>query len=99
MGRTLEVAVVVLVLLQVHITGAQFLPGFYNFNCPQAEALISQTVTAALQADITLAASLLRFVFHDCFVQVGLFQPYPPPTLFLFHKCFRALSLKEISNF
>ncbi|CAM6099700.1 unnamed protein product [Calypogeia fissa] len=65
----LEVTVLVLLISHVHETRAQFFVGFYDQSCPQAETLISEAVNAAIQKDVTLAASILRFVFHDCFVQ------------------------------
>ncbi|CAM6106603.1 unnamed protein product [Calypogeia fissa] len=64
-----EVVLLVLLISRVQETKAQFLVGFYDTTCPQAESLITETVNSAVQADVTMAASLLRFVFHDCFVQ------------------------------
>ncbi|XP_073014880.1 peroxidase 47-like [Primulina eburnea] len=42
---------------------------YYMFSCPSAEMIVKNTVYNALQSDPTLAASLLRMHFHDCFIQ------------------------------
>ncbi|CAI0405285.1 unnamed protein product [Linum tenue] len=42
---------------------------YYVMNCPLADQIVKGTVNAALQADPTLAASLVRMHFHDCFIQ------------------------------
>ena len=44
--------------------------GFYDNTCTRAEGIVKETVRAAVQADSTIAASLIRLHFHDCFVQV-----------------------------
>lgn len=85
---TLEVAVLVLLLIsQVQETRAQFLVGFYARTCPQAETIISNTVNAAIKNDVTLAASILRMVFHDCFVQVQYLILHFPHPLTIFCLC------------
>lgn len=43
---------------------------FYARSCPQAPAIVADTVKAALAADVTLGAQLLRLAFHDCFGRV-----------------------------
>ncbi|KAI5073415.1 hypothetical protein GOP47_0011428 [Adiantum capillus-veneris] len=43
--------------------------GFYGISCPRAEASVTQVVTDAFQRDPTIAAALVRLLFHDCFVQ------------------------------
>ncbi|KAF5188873.1 Peroxidase [Thalictrum thalictroides] len=42
---------------------------FYDTSCPEAETIISSAMSQAIKRDPTLAASLLRLHFHDCFVQ------------------------------
>lgn len=61
---------VVLLALQGGRAKAQFFVGFYDTKCPRAESLISLTVQQAVARDPTLAASILRMLFHDCWVQV-----------------------------
>lgn len=49
---------------------AQFV-GFYNTkNCANAEAIVTQAVTQAFNEDPSVAPSLIRMLFHDCFVEV-----------------------------
>lgn len=43
---------------------------YYLRRCPLAELIVKIKVIKALQADPTLAASLVRLHFHDCFIEV-----------------------------
>ncbi|PNT70977.1 hypothetical protein BRADI_2g20820v3 [Brachypodium distachyon] len=43
--------------------------GFYNATCPAAEDVVFAEMHAILREDPTLAPSLLRMHYHDCFVQ------------------------------
>nr|ABR23053.1 anionic peroxidase swpa7 [Ipomoea batatas] len=42
---------------------------YYILACPVADLIIKNTVNRHLQKDPTLAASLVRMHFHDCFIQ------------------------------
>ncbi|KAL2609005.1 hypothetical protein R1flu_027578 [Riccia fluitans] len=42
---------------------------FYSKSCPNAEKIISEAVSAAIQKDQGIAPGLLRIFFHDCFSQ------------------------------
>ena len=42
---------------------------YYSMTCPYAAEIVRDVVSAALAKDPTLAASLLRLHFHDCFVR------------------------------
>lgn len=44
--------------------------GFYNDTCPHAEAIVLHEMTRTIADDPTLAGSLLRMQFQDCFVRV-----------------------------
>ncbi|KAJ6797327.1 peroxidase 20 [Iris pallida] len=62
---------VALSLLLFHLVRAYdplLSPDYYSESCPLAEEIIRQNVEAAVYQDPTLAASLLRLHFHDCFV-------------------------------
>ena len=60
-----------LVLLQVAAGGgvAALSMDYYSMSCPFAEMMVRSVVYDALAKDPTLAGSLLRLHFHDCFVQ------------------------------
>ncbi|KAM0913739.1 hypothetical protein ACQ4PT_011967 [Festuca glaucescens] len=47
----------------------ELIMGYYSMSCPYAEAIVRDVVGDALHRDPTLAASLLRLHFHDCFVR------------------------------
>ncbi|KAL6608152.1 hypothetical protein ACP70R_041215 [Stipagrostis hirtigluma subsp. patula] len=42
---------------------------FYNFTCPQAEAMVRNVTEAIITKDCTMGAALVRLFFHDCFVR------------------------------
>ncbi|BBN16792.1 peroxidase [Marchantia polymorpha subsp. ruderalis] len=42
---------------------------FYEQTCPQLDGIVKAAVTQALNTDLTLAGSLVRMAFHDCFVR------------------------------
>lgn len=43
---------------------------YYHTSCPQLEGIIQQKLHALVKKDNTLAASIIRLHFHDCFVRV-----------------------------
>lgn len=55
---------------------------YYDKTCPGAEAAVTKAVHGAFIKDKTVAATLLRMHFHDCFVRVK----YNFPSLFFFLK-------------
>ncbi|KAL6657187.1 hypothetical protein ACP70R_004967 [Stipagrostis hirtigluma subsp. patula] len=48
---------------------AQLSSTFYDTSCPNALSTIKSAVTAAVNSEPRMGASLLRLHFHDCFVQ------------------------------
>ncbi|KAJ6366446.1 hypothetical protein OIU77_002933 [Salix suchowensis] len=59
-----------LAFLLVELTNAGGLQlGFYQRTCPGAELIVHQTLYRYISRDRTLAASLLRMHFHDCFIR------------------------------
>lgn len=43
---------------------------FYNSSCPNAETTIRNVVYSQIDANPSVAAALIRLLFHDCFVRV-----------------------------
>ncbi|MQM12136.1 hypothetical protein Taro_045050, partial [Colocasia esculenta] len=48
---------------------AQLQVGYYAKTCPNAETIIKEEITRAMQAAPSLGGPLLRIFFHDCFVR------------------------------
>ncbi|CAH9088693.1 unnamed protein product [Cuscuta epithymum] len=44
-------------------------PQYYERSCPRAHEIVKNEVAKAVAKEARMAASLLRLVFHDCFVQ------------------------------
>ncbi|KAL6222888.1 hypothetical protein ACLB2K_006278 [Fragaria x ananassa] len=59
-------------LLLLHIiTGAaavQLRPGYYSGTCPEAETIVRDVMKKAFAREPRSLASVMRFQFHDCFV-------------------------------
>lgn len=48
--------------------------GFYEKTCPNAEAIVKETMDQVMAVAPSLGAPLLRLHFHDCFVRVCTLQ-------------------------
>ncbi|KAK4286249.1 hypothetical protein QN277_002831 [Acacia crassicarpa] len=57
------------IALLIGSSQAQLQQGFYAKSCPKAEKIIQDFVTQHIKNAPSLAAPLLRMVFHDCFVR------------------------------
>nr|APO14266.1 peroxidase 4 [Luffa aegyptiaca] len=55
-------------LIVVGPTAAQLSPTFYDTTCPSVSSIVEDVVRQALQTDARAGAKLIRFHFHDCFV-------------------------------
>lgn len=63
----------VLSLSLVQLAYAQSLDqGFYANTCPNVVGIVKRTTASFISQSPSLAASLLRLHFHDCFVRVSL---------------------------
>ncbi|XP_047045781.1 peroxidase 1-like [Lolium rigidum] len=67
--RRLLLLLVMALLAAAGPSAAELVFGFYNATCPIAEGVVFAEMRAILQDDPTLAPSLLRMHYHDCFVQ------------------------------
>ncbi|XP_006658123.1 peroxidase 2-like [Oryza brachyantha] len=64
-----SLSVLLLLCLAAAAAAQQLSPTFYDTSCPRALATIKSAVTAAVNNEARMGASLLRLHFHDCFVQ------------------------------
>ncbi|KAG1365642.1 peroxidase 4 [Cocos nucifera] len=62
-------APVALVLFLLGSTSAHLSPDFYAKSCPKLFSTVKPVVQAAIAKEKRMGASLLRLLFHDCFVQ------------------------------
>lgn len=74
MGAQMKSFVRLLILVQVAAIlaghgAAELSMDYYGMSCPYAEYIVRNVVGQALMKDPTLAGSILRLHFHDCFVQ------------------------------
>lgn len=53
------------------VEGQNLQVGFYDLTCPTAEAIVTNTVAQQFLIDNTITASVVRLLFHDCFVEVS----------------------------
>jgi peroxidase len=63
---------VVAVAALASAASAQLSSTFYDTSCPNALSTIKSAVTAAVNNEARMGASLLRLHFHDCFVDASL---------------------------
>ena len=81
MARMAMAVLVVVVVAAAALAGgatAQLKEGFYEHTCPQAEKIVKDYVKEHIPHAPSVAATLLRTHFHDCFVRVRN-VPRPSP--------------------
>ncbi|KAM3392130.1 hypothetical protein ACQJBY_013327 [Aegilops geniculata] len=61
----------VVLVAMASAASAQLSSTFYDTSCPNALATIKAGVTAAVQNEARMGASLVRLHFHDCFVDAS----------------------------
>lgn len=64
----------VLLLYITMASGADLQLGYYSKTCPKAESIVRDAMTKAMLKEPRSLASVMRFQFHDCFVNVSLIQ-------------------------
>ncbi|XP_006658125.1 peroxidase 2 [Oryza brachyantha] len=69
MASSSSLCLMVLVAAMASPASAQLSATFYDTSCPSALSTIRSAVTAAVNSEPRMGASLLRLHFHDCFVQ------------------------------
>ncbi|XP_043707099.1 peroxidase 17 [Telopea speciosissima] len=57
-----------LYMLMILATATELRPGFYAETCPEAESTVREVMKKVMKRDPRNAASVMRFQFHDCFV-------------------------------
>ncbi|XP_062224683.1 peroxidase 44-like [Phragmites australis] len=66
----MQVPQIALLLVQLAVMASQALEmGYYAATCPDAEAIVRQTMERQHYNDPTLAPAIIRMLFHDCFVR------------------------------
>ncbi|QCD85592.1 peroxidase 17 [Vigna unguiculata] len=66
--RMMVVGVVVVMFLVQMVASSDLRPGFYSETCPNAEVIVRDVMKRALAVEPRSVASVMRFQFHDCFV-------------------------------
>ncbi|GAV64264.1 peroxidase domain-containing protein [Cephalotus follicularis] len=59
----------VMVLMIMRSGEGQLAVNFYNFSCPNVEAIVKQAVSTKFSQTFTTIPGTLRLIFHDCFVE------------------------------
>ncbi|KAL4353505.1 hypothetical protein GQ457_06G043620 [Hibiscus cannabinus] len=60
--------VFLLLLMVTMATAGPLCPAFYSQTCPHAEAIVRDVMRKAMAREPRSVASVMRFQFHDCFV-------------------------------
>lgn len=68
MSPDLSVLFLLLLLLRQTAMAVALQPGYYAETCPGAEAAVREAMKVALIREPRSVASVMRFQFHDCFV-------------------------------
>ncbi|CAJ1978205.1 unnamed protein product [Sphenostylis stenocarpa] len=67
LGMGMGMGMVGMFLLQM-VASSDLRPGFYSRTCPKAEVIVRHVMKKALAREPRCVASVMRFQFHDCFV-------------------------------
>lgn len=58
-------------LLFTAVAGETLRPEFYSKTCPKVESIVREEMRKAMMKEARSVASVMRFQFHDCFVNVN----------------------------
>jgi len=70
------------------VTSADLRQGYYSKTCPQAETIVRDVMRNALKKEPRSVASVMRFQFHDCFVNVCSLYTLVPSKFNIFNQLF-----------
>lgn len=73
-----------LTLFTVAVTGETLRPRFYRETCPEAESIVRKEMKKAMIKEARSVASVMRFQFHDCFVNVITIESFSLFLIFFF---------------
>lgn len=76
MSRNLIVGFSLLVLVLMGSANASLSKDYYYSSCPRLFETVKCAVESAISKETRMGASLLRLFFHDCFVNVIIFQSF-----------------------
>ncbi|XP_061339413.1 peroxidase 17-like [Gastrolobium bilobum] len=68
MTMMMSLFVILLLLRTTSVASSDLRPGFYSNTCPEAELIVRDVMKKALAREPRSVASVMRFQFHDCFV-------------------------------
>ncbi|MED6130545.1 Peroxidase 17 [Stylosanthes scabra] len=68
-SQLMTMFVFLIILLHIALVSSSNLrPGYYSKSCPEAESIVRDVMKRALVREPRSVASVMRFQFHDCFV-------------------------------
>lgn len=79
----MAIVTMALLILFLGSSTAQLSTDYYSQSCPKLFPTVKSAVKSAVAKEARMGASLLRLFFHDCFVNVILFDTSLVPTLYI----------------
>lgn len=79
----MAIVTMALLILFLGSSTAQLSTDYYSQSCPKLFPTVKSAVKSAVAKEARMGASLLRLFFHDCFVNVTLFDTSLVPALYI----------------
>lgn len=79
----MAIVTMALLILFLGSSTAQLSTDYYSQSCPKLFPTVKSAVKSAIAKEARMGASLLRLFFHDCFVNVTLFDTSLVPALYI----------------